>query len=133
VGVALLGAAFVDWALVAVHVGRSGRLDEAWVPGLYALAMGLDGAAALAFGHAYDRVGLRVLVLAAVALGASGVLIMAVPGLWAMLAGIALWAIALGGLESVGFHEQAGSLQPRHSGVGSALACAARRFHTTVR
>ena len=101
VGVALLGAAFVDWALVAVHVGRSGRLDEAWVPGLYALAMGLDGAAALAFGHAYDRVGLRVLVLAAVALGASGVLIMAVPGLWAMVAGIALWAIALGGLESV--------------------------------
>jgi MFS family permease len=94
VGIALLGAAFVDWALVAVHVGRSGLLDEAWVPGLYALAMGLDGAAALVFGHAYDRKGLRVLVLAALVLAAAGVL-------WAMIAGIALWAIALGGLESI--------------------------------
>lgn len=101
VGIALLGAAFVDWALVAVHVGRSGLLDEAWVPGLYALAMGLDGAAALVFGHAYDRKGLRVLVLAALVLAAAGVLVLAVPGLWAMIAGIALWAIALGGLESI--------------------------------
>jgi MFS family permease len=101
VGIALLGAAFVDWALVAVHVGRSGLLDEAWVPGLYAIAMGLDGAAAFAFGHAYDRAGLRVLVLAALVLAAAGVLVLAVPGLWTMLAGIALWAIALGGLESV--------------------------------
>ena len=101
VGIALLGAAFVDWALVAVHVGRSGLLDEAWVPGLYAVAMGLDGAAAYAFGHAYDRAGLRVLVLAALVLAVAGLLVLAVPGLWAMITGIALWAIALGGLESV--------------------------------
>jgi MFS family permease len=100
VGIALLGAAFVDWALVAVHVGRSGLLDEAWVPGLYALAMGLDGAAALLFGHAYDRKGLRVLVLAALVLAAAGVLVLAVPGLWAMIAGIALLAIALGDRKS---------------------------------
>jgi MFS family permease len=101
VGIALLGAAFVDWALVAVHVGRSGLLDEAWVPGLYALAMGVDGAAAFVFGHVYDRNRPRVLVFAALVLAAAGVLVLAVPGLWAMLAGIALWAIALGGLESI--------------------------------
>ena len=100
-GIALLGAAFVDWALVAVHVGRSGLLDEAGGPGLYAVAMGLDGAAAYACGHAYDRAGLRVLVLAALVLAVAGVLVLAVPGLWAMITGIALWAIALGGLESV--------------------------------
>jgi len=101
VAVALLGAAFVDWALVAVHVGRSSLLDEAWVPTLYAIAMGLDGAAALVFGHAYDRRGVRVLSVACLALAGGGLLVFTVGGLVPMLAGIALWAIALGGLESI--------------------------------
>ncbi|MBN8616783.1 MAG: MFS transporter [Deltaproteobacteria bacterium] len=101
VGIALLGAAFADWALMAVHVGRSGLLDEAWVPGLYAIAMGVDGAAALAFGHAYDRAGLRVLAVAAVALALGVLLVFSVMGLPALVAGVVLWAIALGGLESV--------------------------------
>lgn len=101
VGIALLGAAFVDWALLAVHVGRTGLLDEAWIPGLYAIAMGLDGAAALAFGHAYDRVGIGVLSVAALTLAGGALLVFAVPGLIAMIGGIALWALALGGLESI--------------------------------
>ncbi|MBX7195787.1 MAG: MFS transporter [Sandaracinaceae bacterium] len=101
VGVALLGAAFVDWALVAVHVGQSGLLDEAWVPTLYAIAMGLDGLAALAFGHAFDRRGLRVLALVAVLVAVASPLVLAAPGLVPMLVGIALWAAALGGLESI--------------------------------
>ncbi len=101
VGIALLGAAFVDWALVAVHLGRSGLFDEGWVPTLYAIAMGVDGVAALVFGQGYDRSGLRVLVVAAVMLALGALCVFALPGLVALIVGIVLWAVALGGLESI--------------------------------
>jgi MFS family permease len=107
VGVALVGCGLADWALLAFHLSRRGLAGDALVPVLYAAAMAADGLAALAVGGAFDRArkaggtGLRVLAVAVVASAASLPLVL-LGGANAALAGIALWAIGLGAVESIG-------------------------------
>jgi MFS family permease len=57
---ALMGAGFADFALIAFHLTRTGATPTAWIPLLYALAMAVEGAAALVLGWLVDRLGIRV-------------------------------------------------------------------------
>ncbi len=96
----MMAAGFLDFALVAYHWAQRTVVPPAWVPLLYALAMGVDALAALAFGRAYDRWGLRVLVVAAgvSALAVALALGWGVPG---AVLGAALWGVGMGAQESV--------------------------------
>ena len=98
---ALVGLGFADWALVAFHAGRSGLVSLALLPLLYAGAMGVDAVAALAFGHGFDRHGPGVLALSCLAGAAAAPLVFLGGSLPPLLAGAALWAVALGAQESV--------------------------------
>jgi len=99
-GVALVAAGYADFALIAYHLRRAALTPEAWIPLLYAVAMGVDAPAALAFGRLYDRFGLRV--LAGVSLLSAGFApLIFLGGPRAAVAGIVLWGVGMGAQESV--------------------------------
>jgi MFS family permease len=112
IGLALLAAGFVDWALVGLHISRGGVVPPAWTPFLYAFAMATDGLTALVLGALFDRWSGRrgVLTLAIGGLLAAGAapllfLQLAAPGSssakWLLGIGVALWGAAMGAQESV--------------------------------
>ncbi|MCD2191076.1 MFS transporter [Actinomycetospora soli] len=99
VAVCLTGLGYVDFTLVAFHLARRGE-PLGTIPLLYALAMGVSGLCGLAVGRAFDRVGLRALVVALVpAIGATPLLFLA--GLPEAVGGVVLWGIGLGVQDSV--------------------------------
>ncbi|WP_130494564.1 MFS transporter [Motilibacter rhizosphaerae] len=86
---------FSTWGVLTVHLTHRHLVPTAVVPVLYAVAMAAAGAAAVAFGRVYDRVGLRgLLVLPPLAV--------AVPLLafsdqrLALVAGAVVWGAATG-------------------------------------
>ena len=97
----LVGVGFADWALVAFHGARSGLISLSVLPLVYAGAMGVDAVAALAFGRAFDRRGPGVLAFSCLLGAAAAPLIFLGAGVSTLLAGAALWAVALGAQESV--------------------------------
>jgi len=60
-GATMLG--FATWAVMAYHLATHQLVSPALVPVLYALAMGTAALSALLFGHLYDKVGLKGLVV----------------------------------------------------------------------
>jgi len=96
----LMAAGFVDFPLIAYHLKRATQAPDVSIPLLYALAMGVDAVAALAFGRLFDRFGVPVLMLgAALAAGATPLLYLG--GFRAAVLGMALWGAALGAQESI--------------------------------
>jgi hypothetical protein len=62
---ACIAAGFADYPLIAYHFGKAESLPKEWIPILYAIAMMVDGLAALVFGYLYDRKGMGVLLAGA--------------------------------------------------------------------
>ncbi|MDX2153980.1 MAG: MFS transporter [Bryobacteraceae bacterium] len=96
----LMGAGFLDFPLIAWRLAREQLFGAPWIAALYGLAMGVDALAALAFGRLFDRYGPGVLALAALCAAAAGPLVL-LGGTAVVVAGVALWGIALGAQESV--------------------------------
>lgn len=96
----LMAAGFADFPLIAFHFGKVGVAPGAWIPMLYALAMGVDAVAALIFGRLFDRWGIPSLVLPAIVSAAAAPLLF-LGGVSAAVAGVILWGIGLGAQESV--------------------------------
>ena len=96
VAASLIAIGYADFPLIAFHLQK----DHAGIsiPLFYALAMGVDGAAALVFGRLYDRAGLPVLIFAFLlsAFFAPFVFLSKWP-----IAGIVLWGIGMGSQESI--------------------------------
>ncbi|HET6520536.1 MAG TPA: MFS transporter [Geminicoccaceae bacterium] len=99
-GVALLGAGFADFPLIAYHFGVAQVVAAPWIPVLYALAMGTDAVAALALGVLFDRVGVGAMVLATLLSAAAAPLVF-LGGVSAVVIGMACWGIGMGAQESV--------------------------------
>lgn len=97
---ACVAVGYADFSLIAFHFEKADLLAPAWIPVLYALAMVLDGAAALVFGRLFDRYGIAVLVGAALLSALVAPLaFLGTPLLGAL--GVALWGIGTGAQESV--------------------------------
>jgi MFS family permease len=96
---AILAFGFVDFPLLAFHFQKTGLLQPAAIPLLYAGAMGVNGVTALLFGRLFDRYGIAVLTagtcvsLLALPLGFLG----GVPG---AIASAACWACGLGAQDA---------------------------------
>jgi MFS family permease len=99
-GASLVGAGFVDFALLAYHFQKSGVLSPTWIPLFYAVAMAVDGISALWMGKLFDAKGIAVLTVATViaSLFAPFALL---GGFWEVLFGMILWGIGLGAQESI--------------------------------
>lgn len=95
-----IAAGYLDYPLIAFHFGKAGTVPGQWIAVFYAIAMAVEGLAALVFGRLYDRRGMAVVPLAAM---------LAVPvaplvffgGFDAALLGAVLWGVGMGAQESV--------------------------------
>ncbi len=97
---ALVAFGFADYPMIAFHLSRSSHLAPAWIAATYALAMAVDGLAALLFGRWFDRFGMRALVLATL-LSAAFPLLAFSPVPEAIVAGIVFWGVGMGAQESI--------------------------------
>ncbi|HQR19774.1 MAG TPA: MFS transporter [Burkholderiaceae bacterium] len=100
IGTCLVGAAYADYPLLAFHFERSGSVPAEWIAIFYAIAMGVDGVAALVLGRWFDRRGISVLI------GATAVSSMFAPlafagGFELALASAVVWGIGMGAQESI--------------------------------
>ncbi len=109
--VALVAAGYVDFPLIAFHFQQASVVPEAWIPILYAVAMGMDALAALAFGRLFDRIGITTLVLVSL-LSVLFAPLVFLGGFELALLGMALWGIGLGAQESILRAAVAGMVTP---------------------
>jgi MFS family permease len=96
---ALVAAGFADFPLLAYHFEKTALAPAQWIPVAYAVAMGVDGLAALAFGRLFDRYGLATLVIATLLSVAFPPLVFS-GRVSRALAGVILWGIGMGAQES---------------------------------
>jgi MFS family permease len=99
-GVALVAAGYADFPLIAYHFEKTSVVPPDQIALYYAVAMGVDALAALAFGHWFDRRGLVVLAGATV-LSALFAPLVFVGGAVPALVGMALWGAGMGAQESI--------------------------------
>lgn len=100
IGVGFIAAGYADYPLVAYHFGKGFSIFTEWIPVFYAVAMGVDGIAALIFGYLFDRIGFGILIGAAVISAAFAPLVF-LGGFWLALLGVVLWGIGMGAQESI--------------------------------
>jgi MFS family permease len=99
-GAALVAAGFADFPVIAFHFQQARTVSAPLVPVFYAVAMAVSGIGSLLFGRLFDRAGIRVLVpLTVLAAGYAPLVFLG--GMWAALAGAALWGLGMGVHESI--------------------------------
>ncbi|MGI6285573.1 MFS transporter [Neomoorella humiferrea] len=98
--VAFIAAGYVDYPLIAYHLGKGSLVSSNLIPILYAIAMGADALAALIFGYLYDRIGIYVLAIAALVSSMFAPLVF-FGGFAMALVGMVIWGIGMGAQESV--------------------------------
>src|SRR5216683_7742552 len=100
VAVAFIAAGYADFPLIAYHFDKARVMPAAWIPILYAVAMGVDGVGALVLGSLFDRIGIRTMILATVASAAAAPLVFL--GNFPLAAvGMACWGVGTGAQDSV--------------------------------
>ncbi len=99
-GLALIGAGYVDFPLIAYHFKQQQILSDHTTPLLYAIAMGVAGLSSLILGKLYDNKGL-VVVIGATFIPAffSPLVFLGRPSL--AILGMVLWGIGMGSQESI--------------------------------
>ena len=91
---------FANFPLISYHLKIKAIVSDAQIPALFALAMGVDALTALIIGKAYDRVGLKTLMIIPLFsvfipfLAFSNMLVF-------VIIGIILWGIVLGVHETI--------------------------------
>ncbi len=98
--VALVGAGYADFPIIAYHFQKTSLASADLIPIFYALAMGVDAVAALLFGRLFDQVGLSVLIAASLISALFAPLVF-LGGFTLALLGTACWGIGMGAQESV--------------------------------
>jgi MFS family permease len=98
--VALIGAGYVDFALIGYHFGNAAVVSPPVIPILFAVAMASDAIAALVLGHLFDRFGVIVLIAGA-SLAALASPLVFLGGETSAILGMVLWGLGMGIHESV--------------------------------
>lgn len=125
-GISLFAFGFMDYSIIIMHVSRtfvtvgaelaetSTLVSTGTLPLLYAGAMLVDAVAALAFGLAYDRRGMNVLILSTVISAPFALFIFTARTLPVLLFGILLWGIGMGAQESI-LKAAVSTIVPKHN------------------
>ncbi|WP_249152781.1 MFS transporter [Bradyrhizobium liaoningense] len=89
---ALFAAGLMSFELISYHLTKAKITSEQWIPAMLAISTGFSVLANLAFGKAYDRIGLPV-VIAAVSVSAAFSPFVFLGGFWLVLFGMLLWGV----------------------------------------
>ena len=100
VAVAFIAAGYADFPLIAYHFDKAQIMPAAWIPILFAVAMGVDGVGALALGSLFDRIGIRTMILATIVSAAAAPLVFLGNFPLAVM-GMACWGLGTGAQDSV--------------------------------
>lgn len=112
-GISCFAFGFIDYSLVIMHVQNvytglaaglaetSSLVTEGTLPLLYAGAMLVDAIAALVFGHLYDKIGVKALMISTLLSSVFAVFIFSIRSTASLLFGVALWGIGMGAQESI--------------------------------
>lgn len=112
-GISCFAFGFIDYSLVIMHVSKtysalapglaetSSLVTEGTLPLLYAGAMLVDAVAALVFGHLYDRIGVKALVISTLISSCFAIFVFSMDSVPMLLLGIALWGVGMGAQESI--------------------------------
>ena len=96
----LLALGYVDFPLIAFHLGKAGVASGSGIPLLYAGAMAANGVTAPLFGRLYDRFGLSVLS-AGIVISATALPLSFLGRLDAAIAGLLCWGTGMGAMDAV--------------------------------
>ncbi len=99
--VGLIAAGYADFPLIAYHVKTSEVTSEAWIPLLYAVAMGVDALAALVLGRLFDRIGISTLIFAGLVSLLFAPLVFRGNNAALVFLGMTLWGVGMGAQESI--------------------------------
>jgi len=113
--VAFLAAGFIDFPLIAFHFKKAAVVSDVWVPGFYAVAMGVDALAALVFGRLFDRRGIPVMAVAAFISSLCAPLVFLGRASLALF-GLVFWGVGMGAQESIMRAAIAGMVPPDRRG-----------------
>ncbi|OPY72351.1 MAG: Major Facilitator Superfamily protein [Syntrophorhabdus sp. PtaU1.Bin058] len=97
---ALNATGYADFPLIAYHFQKMSTVSGEWIPVFYAVAMGVDAAAALLFGRFFDRKGIPVLIIT-VFMSVSFAPLVFLGGFSLCLIGMAFWGVGIGAQESI--------------------------------
>jgi MFS family permease len=100
IAIGFVAAGFADYPLIAFHIKQHNIFADKWIPLLYAIAMGVDGLAALFFGKWYDKKGFLALMFAIAISSVFAVFAFSLSPL-AIITGVVLWSIGMGAQESI--------------------------------
>jgi MFS family permease len=89
---ALFAAGLMSFELISYHLTKTNIAPEQWIPMMLAISTAFGVLANVAFGKAYDRVGLPV-VIAAVCASAAFSPFVFLGGFWLVLFGMLLWGV----------------------------------------
>lgn len=98
--VGLVAAGYADFALIAYHFEKISVVSPACIAFFYAIAMGVDGIAALIMGKWFDQRGISILAFIT-ALSALFAPLVFFGGFYFALLGMILWGIGMGAQESI--------------------------------
>ncbi|MFY9639088.1 MAG: MFS transporter [Methanobacterium sp.] len=100
IATALIAAGFADFALIAYHFQKTALVSPGLIPIFYAVAMGVDGIAALIFGRLFDKLGLSVMIIVALISSLFAPLVF-LGGIYLAFMGMIIWGISMGAQESI--------------------------------
>ncbi|MDD5573584.1 MAG: MFS transporter [Candidatus Omnitrophica bacterium] len=94
-------AGFVNFQIISYHWKTLALLPDAWIPLIYALAMAVDGGAALIVGRAYDRWGLKTLGLIPLMTALLPFFVFLSSAVALVVAAAVMWGIIMGMHETI--------------------------------
>jgi len=92
---------FIDYPILAFHMGKTATIDVIYIPLLYALAMGIDAIAALIFGYYFDKKGIISLIVSVFISVLIAPVFFLVENTFGIILGVILWGIGMGAQESI--------------------------------
>jgi len=118
--VSLVGAGFIDFALISYHFQKSKSVPELWIPIFYAISMAVGGLSSLILGKLFDRNGIAILALVTLVTAFFAPLVF-LGGFITALLGMALWGIGLSSQETIMRALLAHIIPPEHRGEAYGL------------
>jgi MFS family permease len=100
IATALIAAGFADFALIAYHFQKAALVSPGLIPIFYAVAMGVDGIAALLFGRLFDKLGLSIMIFVALLSSLFAPLVF-LGGIYLAFMGMIIWGVSMGAQESI--------------------------------